>query len=48
MVLKTTCWDCNKRQKTFCRTNDIKKNSSVCESVQIEDYVEAKKKLKEN
>ncbi len=45
MAFKNTCWDCNKKQKAFCRTHDIKKNTSICESIQNENYSEAGKKL---
>lgn len=45
MVHMETCWDCNKKQKAFCRTHSIKKNTSICESIQAEQYIEAGKKL---
>jgi hypothetical protein len=40
-----TCWDCNKRQKAFCRTHEIKKNTVICDLIQDEKYIEAGKEL---
>lgn len=41
----TTCWDCNKKQKAFCRTHEIKKNTVICELIQKSQYIEAGKAL---
>lgn len=44
-MIKTTCFDCNKKQKQFCRSRNVAKNSAICELVQKEKYDLAKKKL---
>jgi hypothetical protein len=44
-MIKTTCSDCNKKQKHFCRRYNVAKNSPVCELVQNNNYYAAKKKI---
>lgn len=40
-----SCFDCSKKQKAFCRKHSVSKNSSVCNSVIVNDYEGAKKKV---
>jgi hypothetical protein len=40
--MKTTCWDCDKKQKNFCRRHNVSKNSTTCEFVQKNDWKAAK------
>lgn len=44
-MIKTTCWDCNKKQKGFCRRYSIAKNSPICELIQDKKFAEATLKL---
>lgn len=46
--MKTTCWDCTKKQKEFCRKHGVKKNTTVCSFVLLNDYKTALDKIEGN
>lgn len=44
-MIKTSCFDCNSKQKNFCRSYNVAKNSSICELIQAKNFKEAKLKI---
>lgn len=44
-MLKKTCWDCDSKQKQFCRSRSVSKNSAICELIQKHDFNAAKEKI---
>lgn len=43
-----SCWDCNKKQKDFCRKHGVEKNTVPCSFVLMQDYETALDKLEGN
>jgi len=45
MVIKTTCKECSKEQRRFCRHHSVAKNSHICRLVQKGRFKDAKSAL---